>query len=88
MDKYLLRDEDEGFYNVILFNEKVDILELEELIYNHKKKNVGEWNIGTITDEINEKYNVKEILLFDYLIGNTGDICGDAKFEDLEGENN
>lgn len=88
MDRYLLRDEDEGFYNVILFNEKIDILELEKLIYNHKKRNFGEWNIGTITDEIIEKYNVKELLLFDYLRGNTGDICGDEKFKNIKGENN
>ena len=81
MDRYLLRDDDENFYNVILFNEKIDTLELEELIKKHKEQNVGEWNIGTITDEINEKYNVKEILLFDYLIGNTGDICRDEQFE-------
>lgn len=81
MDRYLLRDEDEGFYNVILFNEKIDIFELEEIIKNHKEQNVGEWNIETITDEINEKYDVKEILLFDYLIGNTVDICRDEQFE-------
>lgn len=81
MDRYLLRDDDENFYNVILFNEKIDTLELEELIKKHKEQNVGEWNIGTITDEINEKYNVKEILLFDYLIGNTTDICRDEQFE-------
>lgn len=81
INNYLLRDDDEGFYNVILFNEEIKVEDLEKFIKEYKTKHLEEWNIENITQGINENFNVKKILFFDYLVGNTGDIVNDNMFE-------
>lgn len=81
MKKYLLRDDDEGFYNAILFKEDIEIEKLEEFIKNYKKDNERKWNIDNIARAIVDNFKVKENIMFDYLTGTTGNIVGDSFLE-------
>lgn len=64
INNYLLRDDDEGFYNVILFNEEIKVEDLEKFIKEYKTKHLEEWNIENITQGINENFNVKKNIIF------------------------
>lgn len=81
--KYLLRDDEEGFFDVFLFNEEIELEELENFIKDYKVKHFGEWNIDNISHAIMKKYNLKNenVILFDYMARTTGDINGDVMFE-------
>lgn len=76
MNRYLLKDSDEGFYNVIIFNEDINVDELEKEIVKYKENNIGEWDIDGVTHHLKKYYGdkIKEILIFDYIIGNISDI--------------
>ena len=72
VDKYLLFDSEEGFYDVYFFEEEVDVEELKTLIKNHIKNthdelDCGAWDLDTIKEEIKKHYKVKYVLLFDYI---------------------
>lgn len=81
MKRILLKDSDEGFYNVITFKENFNSNDIEELINKikkFKKDNIGEWNIDNISNFLKEEYSVEKIELFDYIANNVIDVCKDV----------
>lgn len=67
--KYLLYDKDEGFYDVYLFKDYVEIKELLDVIKNHIASCVDEnsqeyWDMESIEKEIRKHFEVKDVILF------------------------
>lgn len=67
---YLIIDSQEGYYDAYLFNEEVDIDELDEFVRYYKKRavdNIGNscWNLEDLEQEIRKFYNVKEVIGFE-----------------------
>lgn len=73
VNRILVYDDMDGFYDCYLFNDYVDNKEIENTILEVKNKLEGEWTLDDIREEIKNKFNVKEVILFD----NTGfGACG------------
>lgn len=68
MDRILVYDDMDGFFDAYFFNEKVDYEEVKKVIAEVKTKLYCEWTLDDIREEIKKRFNVKEIILFD----NTG----------------
>ena len=68
MDRILIYDDMDGFFDAYFFNEKVDYEEVKKVIAEVKTKLYCEWTLDDIREEIKKRFNVKEIILFD----NTG----------------
>lgn len=68
MDRVLVYDDMDGFFDAYFFNEKVDYEEVKKVIAEVKTKLYCEWTLDDIREEIKKRFNVKEIILFD----NTG----------------
>lgn len=68
MDRILVYDDMDGFFDAYFFNEKVDYEEVKKVITEVKTKLYCEWTLDDIREEIKKRFNVKEIILFD----NTG----------------
>lgn len=76
-NKYLLRDEKQNYYNVILFDENVGIDDIINVIKNSIKNKSGYIDIETVTDNLKKQFKVRDTMLFDYMIDNTIDIQDD-----------
>ena len=67
--KYLIYDEQEGYFDIYIFSTPVEITELKNLIKEHKESLSGgacaEWNLETIEKEIRKRYKVKDVILFE-----------------------
>ena len=68
VNRILVYDDMDGFYDCYFFNNYVDDKEVEKVILEVKKRLEGEWTLDDIREEIKKKFNVKEVVLFD----NTG----------------
>ena len=68
MDRILVYDDMDGFFDAYFFNEKVDYEEVKKVIAEVKTKLYCIWTLDDIREEIKKRFNVKEIILFD----NTG----------------
>lgn len=68
MDRVLVYDDMDGFFDAYFFNEKVDYEEVKKVIAEVKIKLYCEWTLDDIREEIKKRFDVKEIILFD----NTG----------------
>lgn len=67
---YLIVDNQEGYYDAYLFNEEVDVEELDEFVKYYKKSTIDElgnplWNLEDLEQEIRKFYNVKEVIGFE-----------------------
>lgn len=68
VNRILVYDDMDGFFDTYFFNEKVDYEEVKKVIAEVKTKLYCEWTLDDIREEIKKRFNVKEIILFD----NTG----------------
>ena len=68
VDRILVYDDMDGFFDAYIFNERVNAEEVEQAIKEVKKEFEGEWTLDHIRKRITEKFKVKEVILFD----NTG----------------
>ena len=68
VDRILVYDDMDGFFDAYFFNEMVIAEEIEDTIKQVKKEFEGEWTLDHIRKRIIDTYNVKEVVLFD----NTG----------------
>ena len=68
VNRILVYDDMDGFFDIYFFNEKVDYEEVKKVIAEVKTKLYCEWTLDDIREEIKKRFNVKEIILFD----NTG----------------
>lgn len=83
VNRILVYDDMDGFYDCYLFNGYVDDKEVEKVILEVKNRLEGEWTLDDIRDEIRKKFDVKEIILFD----NTGfGSCCTIEVNNLKGE--
>lgn len=78
VESILLEDSDEGLFNLIIFNKKVDFEEVKHIITKVKVSQFGEWNIDSITTELKKIYDIKEVKLFESGLGNNIDIIKDC----------
>lgn len=67
-NKYMICDTNEGYYDLYLFEEEIDIAELEQVIRNHKESCIDEnrqafWDYESIEKEIKKHYKVKDLIL-------------------------
>ena len=67
---YLIYDEQEGYFDVYIFKEPIDITELEKDIAEHKEKIsdkgfCASWTLESIEDMIRQKYPVKDVFVFE-----------------------
>lgn len=65
VDRILIYDDIDGFFDCYFFNEEVDYEEVERTVAEVKRKLEGEWTLDDIRDEIRKKFNVKDVILFD-----------------------
>lgn len=68
-NRYLIYDEQEGYFDAYIFEKPINILELEKDISEHKESLRGDicadWNLESIEDMIRQKYPVKDVILFE-----------------------
>ena len=69
-NRYLIYDEQEGYFDGYIFKEPIDITELEKDIAEHKERMRDEgfcasWTLESIEDMIRQKYPVKDVVLFE-----------------------
>lgn len=82
-NRILVYDDMDGFYDCYLFNGYVDDKEVEKVILEVKNRLEGEWTLDDIRKEITNRFNVKEVILFD----NTGfGSCCTIEVNNLKGE--
>lgn len=67
-NRILVYDDMDGFFDAYLFNICVDDREVEKTIKEVKTRLEGEWTLDNIRQAITDKFDVKEVILFD----NTG----------------
>lgn len=68
INRILVYDDMDGFFDAYLFNTCVDDREVEKTIKEVKTRLEGEWTLDNIRQAITDKFDVKEVILFD----NTG----------------
>ena len=68
VNRILVYDDMDEFFDAYFFNTPVNKEEIEKTIIEVKKSIEGEWTLDDIRKVICEKFNVKEVILFD----NTG----------------
>lgn len=68
INRILVYDDMDGFFDAYLFNTYVDDREVEKTIKEVKTRLEGEWTLDDIRQAITDKFDVKEVILFD----NTG----------------
>lgn len=68
VNRILIYDDMDGFFDAYFFDTFVNEEEVEKTIIEVKKKLEGEWTLDDIRNAICEKFSVKEVILFD----NTG----------------
>ena len=68
VDRILIYDDMDGFFDAYFFNEMVNADEVEETVKQVKKDFEGEWTLDHIRKKMTEIFNIKEVVLFD----NTG----------------
>lgn len=68
-NRYLLCDEQEGYFDAYVFENPIEIDDLEKLIREHKENMQGDlcadWNLESIEDVIRKNYPVKDVILFE-----------------------
>lgn len=65
VNRILVYDDMDGFFDAYFFNEKVNYEEVKKVIAEVKTKLYCEWTLDDIREEIKKRFNVKEIILFD-----------------------
>lgn len=65
VDRILIYDNMDGYFDAYFFNTKVDYEEVEKTVLEVKEKLEGEWTLDDIRTEISNKFDVKEVILFD-----------------------
>lgn len=68
VDRILVYDDMDGFFDAYFFTERVNDEEVKETIKEVKRKLPNEWTLDDIRVEIRKKFNVRDVILFD----NTG----------------
>ena len=68
VDRILIYDEMDNFFDTYFFNTLVNEEEVRKVIAEVKTKLEGEWTLDDIRATIRKNFNVKEVVLFD----NTG----------------
>lgn len=68
-NRYMVCDDDEGYFDVYIFETKIEIDDLEKLIREHKERMQGElcadWTLESIEKVIRKNYPVKDVYLFE-----------------------
>lgn len=83
VDRILVYDSMDGFYDCYLFNGYVKYEEVEKTILKVKEEKEGEWTLDDIREEIRKQFDVKEVILFD----DTGfGSCGTIEVNEVKGE--
>ena len=62
-EKYMVCDDNEGYFDMYIFSEPVNITRLEKDIINYIKVHLGEWNLEDLEKLIRANYNVKDVVL-------------------------
>lgn len=68
VNRILVYDDMDGYFDAYFFNGVVNPEEIENEIKRIKTEMVGEWTLDNIRVAITEKFDVKDVVLFD----NTG----------------
>lgn len=68
LDRVLIYDDMDGYYDVYIFNTLVDEQDIKKVILDVKTRLEGEWTLEDIQNAMKNKFDIKEIILFD----NTG----------------
>ena len=65
MERILIYDDMDGFFDVYFFNGKVSYKEVEKVVKEVKTNLYGEWTLDDIREKIKKRFDVKEVILFD-----------------------
>lgn len=83
VDRILVYDDMDGFFDCYFFYGYVNYEEVEKAILKVKEEKEGEWTLDDIREEIQNRFNVKEVVLFD----DTGfGSCGTIEVNEVKGE--
>ena len=72
--KFLIADENDGFYDIYLFKEPVVAEDVKKVVELVKKTQDQEWTLEDIKDAIEHIFPVKEVIGFDYNVGDAMEV--------------
>lgn len=70
---YLLRKDEDMLYSLIIFKNRIDFRQLEDVIFDYTEKE-GINDIDETIEHLKTIFDIEKVINFDYISKNTGDI--------------